>query len=153
MSTGSVYPSIQWARGCLPKGLSAWRVSAPTGALPKTATEVGGMYPPGMHSCHVDVEIMRFLLLANKVWGKVMFSQVFICPGGGGGASFPVYISGHMTSIRVGVCLQGGLHPGRGGLDRPSPIGTRNAGGMHPTGMLSCFAVCLVSKTYKKRVV
>ena len=47
-------------------------------------------------------EICTLLPPANEVWGKVMFSQEFICPGA---FVFPVCIIDHMTSI------QGGLHP------------------------------------------
>ena len=42
-----------------------------------------------------------FLTPANEVWGKVMFSEVFVCPQKGLG--FSACITGHMT---------GGLHPG-----------------------------------------
>ena len=38
-----------------------------------------------------------FLLPANEVWGKVMFSQVFFCPRGGGWSAIR----------RLGVCIQG----------------------------------------------
>ena len=55
---------------------------------------------------------------ANGVWGKVMFSQVFVCLRGGGL---------HPTR-GGGVCLGGCAYP----------LGTRKAGGAHPTGMLSC---------------
>ena len=55
----------------------------------------------------------------NEVWGKVMFSQVFVGPRGG--LSAPACITGHMTrgslSMRVsvqGVSLSGGLCPWRG---------------------------------------
>ena len=73
---------------------------------------------------------------------------------GGEGVGFPACITGHMSRI------QGGLHPEglptggfpmkRGSAYRgravclqgdradPPPPGTRKAGGMHPTGMLSC---------------
>ena len=46
-----------------------------------------------------------------QVWGKVIFSQVFVFPGG--------------------VCIQRGM-------GRPPSPGTKKAGGTHPTGMLSC---------------
>ena len=54
---------------------------------------------------------------ANEVWGKVIFSQVFVCPQGVG---FSTCITGYMTRgpassgvlPLAGVCIQGGLHPG-----------------------------------------
>ena len=50
----------------------------------------------------------RLLPPANEVWGKVMLSQVFVCPQGG------VCIQGGSASRVIctqGVCM-GGLHPG-----------------------------------------
>ena len=45
---------------------------------------------------HSIVEDCMYLLPpANEVWGKVMFSQVFVCPmGGGGRVSVPACITG-----------------------------------------------------------
>ena len=40
-----VYPSMQWGRGCLPKGMST--TPPPT----ETATETDGMHPTGIPSC------------------------------------------------------------------------------------------------------
>ena len=54
----------------------------------------------------------EFLPSANEVWGKVMFSEAFVCPRRGVG-----------VSVRGGLCLRG-LCPG-------------GAGSTHPTGMLS----------------
>ena len=65
---------------------------------------------------------------ANEVWGKVMFSQVFVCPQGEG-FGFPARITGGIGLHPggggpdvMGVCIQGegagckgGLHPGRRG--------------------------------------
>ena len=100
--------------------------------------------------------MIQLLSPANEVWGKVMLSQVFVCPqwgkgvclgdrypgglpgrgsaymGGsswGGGRSADVSASGGS-----GICIQGGL--GR-------PPGTRKAGGTHPTGILSCLLSAL----------
>ena len=76
-----MYPSMQWGKGCLPRGVSTWGVSAQgvsawevsalgsvsahggclSGGMsathtpadpPQTATEAGGTYPTGMHSCY-----------------------------------------------------------------------------------------------------
>ena len=41
----------------------------------------------------------------------------------------------------------------REGVGHTFPTGTRKTGGTHPTGMLSCFAVCLVPQTDQKWVV
>ena len=97
------------------------------------------------------------LLPVNEVWGKVIFSEhLSLCSQGGEGGlpigGFPSWGSAFKM-----VCLQRGLHPGglhpgesvsrgsaSGGLhpggltDLPTPR-IRKAGGMHPTGMLSCF--------------
>ena len=50
------------------------------------------------------------------------------------GVGFPPCVTGHMTSLRAGVCLQGDAS--RGGESASG--GTRKAGSTHPTGMLSC---------------
>ena len=103
----------------------------------------------------------KFLPPANEVWGMVMFSQVFICPWGGG---FPACITGHITGkggclhrgggiFIQGVSIQGsalggsasrrGLHDPRGvciqGVGRPPCQDTtgcgQRAGGTHPARM------------------
>ena len=53
-------------------------------------------------------KLLQLLQPANEVWGKVMFSRVFVCPRGEGGY-FP---SMHNRSHDQGG---GGLHPGGGG--------------------------------------
>ena len=53
------------------------------------------------------------LLPANDVRGKVMFSQVFVCPQGGWLPSI------HHWSHDKGVCIQVGLHPGGGQTPPP----------------------------------
>ena len=62
-----------------------------------------------------------FLPPANELLGKVMISQVFVCPiGGGRWGDFPACITGHMTRrfclqgvcIQRGVCIWAGLDPG-----------------------------------------
>ena len=87
-----------------------------------------------------SLNISVFLPLANEVWGKVMFSQIFVCPQGrglhqGGSASGDLHMrwpdSPSLYSRGRGICIWGG-----GGLGRPLP-GTRKGGGTHPTGMLS----------------
>ena len=76
---------------------------------------------------------MKFSTLlppANEVWGKVMFSQVFVCPQGGGwrlAVGFPACITGHMTRWKR-VCIQGSSSAGRGG-----------GGGVRPAVMPPCF--------------
>ena len=94
---------------------------------------------------------------ANEVCGKLIFSQVFVHGGGGGG--FPASITGH--NMTRGVCLQGGgggyasrgdwtdlprsAYRG-GGVWANPPWDTwdtawysQEAGSTHPTGMLSCW--------------
>ena len=75
---------------------------------------------------------------APRGWG--------VCTQGEGGSAF-----GKGSASGEGVCIQGegDLHPGRGGsasrqggLVDP-PLGTRKAGGTHPTGMLPCFNICI----------
>ena len=60
---------------------------------------------------------------ANEVWGKVMFSQVYVCPHGGGGSAF------------------GGGGSASGGWADPPPPRTRKAGSTF-TGMLFCIKLC-----------
>ena len=69
-------------------------------------------------------DVLDVLLpVANEVWVKVMFSQVFICPLGGGVLcmiSLPVWLSSPMFFLRVsvwevsakGVSVQDSLCPG-----------------------------------------
>ena len=73
---------------------------------------------------------------ANEVWGKVMFLHLSVCSWG------------------EGFCIQGGLHPwgsaskcvcigGKGVRQTPLQQNTtrygQQAGGTHPTGMLSFY--------------
>ena len=54
-----------------------------------------------VHLCQLAIiKHVKLLRPANEVWGKVMFLQVFVCPGGGG-VGFPACITGHMTR---GIC-------------------------------------------------
>ena len=79
-----------------------------------------------------------YLPPANEVWGKVIFSQVFFHPRGGGGLcmmSLPVWLSvlmfllgGSLTRVPCsfwGVSVQGGLCPWRSlcrrGMETPPP--------------------------------
>ena len=66
-----------------------------------------------------------------------------------GGGGFPACITGHMTRKGLhpgeGVCIQRGLHLGRGVWADLSPRDIwdttgygQQAGGTHPTGMLPC---------------
>ena len=75
---------------------------------------------------------------ANEVWGKVIFSKVFVCPWG-----FSAHITGHMTrgwgsNPGEGVCIQrGGGLPTGSGVEQTAPPRFRKAGGTHPTGIAS----------------
>ena len=64
-----------------------------------------------------------FLPPSKEVWGKVMFSQVFVWPRRGASAI-----------RRLGVCIQGGVCIGGW-----AHSGTRKAGSTHPIGIISCF--------------
>ena len=108
----------------------------------------------GVVWCEQTLTKLVNLPSANEVWGKVMFSQVFVCPRGEGRVGFPACITGHMTSIggwggaaSRGVCLQEvciqGVYPMEGGGGSAYEVGgrpraTRKAGCTHPTGMVSC---------------
>ena len=83
-------------------------------------------------------QVGSFLLPTKEVWGKVMFLHVSVIPSTGGGGLPP---EGGLPTEGERVCLQwgGGLRTEkRGGLYRPPQ--TRKVGGMHPTGMLSCYS-------------
>ena len=67
------------------------------------------------------VVLSVFLPPANKVWGRVMFSHVFV----------------HRGVLPQGGAASGGSANGGGGRTHPHPK-TRKADGKHPTGMLSC---------------
>ena len=111
------------------------------------------------------------LLPANDVWGKVMFSLVFVYPRG----SLPACITGHMTRGSVQPpCRQtwvGGLPNPitrcRPPMDADPPLGYRpypwmqnspwyttgygqQAGGMHPTRMHSCTVYHFRKEIYAK---
>ena len=80
-------------------------------------------------------ETIEFLLPpANKVWGKVMFSQMFVYPRGGGGSWLP---SMHHRSIDWGVCIQEGLHLWQVCLWGSSP------GGVSAFRGVSLWGVCI----------
>ena len=55
----------------------------------------------------------HFLPPANEVWGKVMFSHVFVCPQGWG-FGFLACITGHMTREDGGSASRGAYHQGVG---------------------------------------
>ena len=109
---------------------------------------------------------------ANEVWGKVMFSYVFVWRWGAWFPSMHHMLGGgsvsrgsasrrfHVQSgLHSGILHPGRLHPGRSalgvvciqgvclkGVGRPPPPNTwdttrygQQAGGTHPTVMLSCF--------------
>ena len=87
----------------------------------------------------VKMGYVAILPPANEVWGKLMFSHVFVCPWGVG---FPVCITGHVIR-RVciqGVCLQGGLHSGGSASRGSASRGSASRGvciqeGLHPGGL------------------
>ena len=121
---------------------------SPMSGCPTNGTETRDCHPywqSGSVNCPIGQKLsLYFLLPANEVWGKVIvFTRV--CHSVQGGVGFPACITGHMTSMRV--CLQGDLHLGGlplglgvgGVVGWPSPTGTRKAGGMHHTAMLSCY--------------
>ena len=89
-----------------------------------------------------SVCFQNMLLPSNEVWGKVMFLQVFCLSTGGQGLA-----SQHVSQVTwLGVCLQGGLHPGEGvciqgdwgsasrGLGRPERSAYRMVWGRPPIG-------------------
>ena len=94
-----------------------------------------------------EIQSYPFILLTilpptNKVWDKVMFFKVGVCPHGGGGVciiSLPVWLTGLMFLLGVSVSdpmfLLGGSPWGR----PPSPARWR-VGGYYPTGTLPCIS-------------
>ena len=84
---------------------------------------------------------------ANEVRGKVLFSQVFVCPQGGG-VGFLACNTGHMTrgSASSGVCIQGGLHLGRSSYGEVCIQGC-----LHPEGSASApqhYRIRSISRQY-----
>ena len=80
-----------------------------------------------------------FLPPVNDVWGKVLFSQVFLCPQGGGG----LYLGG------------GGLHTGRRGSASREKRGLHLGGGVciweggrHPPPKLEKQAVRIILECF-----
>ena len=65
---------------------------------------------------------------ANDVWGKVIISQAFVCPQGGGMADTPP----RQTPSRADT------RPPSPRLTAPPTEMATEAGGTHPTGMHSC---------------
>ena len=61
-------------------------------------------------------------------FAKVMFSQVSVCPQGGG----------HAGCSWQGACVVGGVAGGGGVAGEMATV----VGGMHTTGMHSCFLLC-----------
>ena len=62
-------------------------------------------------------------------FAKVMFSQLYVCPHGDG----------------LGLCPEGSLSKGVSVQQisiRETPPVRQRGGGMHPTGMHSCFLLC-----------
>ena len=91
---------------------------------------------------------IAFLAPANEVWGKVIFSQMFVCPQGRG-VSFPACITGHITrrGLPLGRLSPGGQTPFRAPWDTMGYC--QQAGGTHPTGMHSCSECdCIFKSNY-----
>ena len=99
----------------------------------------------------------KFLPPANEVWGKVMFSQVFVCPREGGWLPrIRSYMTrGHLPppggSASEGVCIRGG-----GWIDPPRDTWDttgygQQAGGTHRTEMHSC-CPCQINHMFKIRL-
>ena len=86
------------------------------------------------------VSKITFLPPANEIWGKVMFSQVFVCPQG---VSVPACITDDMT--RWGVSVQGGLCPGRVSVQVGSMPG---GGGLYPGEGVLCPVVSVQGGLY-----
>ena len=95
----------------------------------------------------------KFLPPANEVWGKVIFSQVFVCPRERGGVTSQnqkLHDQGGSASSR-GVCIRGG-----GWIDPPLDTWDttgygQQAGGTHPTEMHSC-CPCQINHMFKIRL-
>ena len=71
----------------------------------------------------------------------IMFLPLFVCCSREGGVGFPACVTGQMTSGGRGAASRVGLPTwgsASGGGQTPSSPGTREAGGTHPTGKLSC---------------
>ena len=83
----------------------------------------GGKYVPHYHSFFIPnakfSSMIQLLPPANEVWGKVMFSQVFVCPQWGRGVCIQWGQPGggrvclHGGILIGGVCIQWG-QPGGG---------------------------------------
>ena len=71
-----------------------------------------------------DFKKKRFLPSTSKVWGKVIFSEACV--------SHSVHrdVCGRGDAWWGGSCVAGGMHPREM---------ANEVGGMHPTGMHSCF--------------
>ena len=96
---------------------------------------------------------------ANEVWGKVIFSQVFVCVWGGDVWLPSIHHRSHdQEGLHPGggsAAKGGGLHPGGyacKGVGQ-TPIRLRymgygqQAGDTHPTGMHSCCVLCLFCRS------
>ena len=70
----------------------------------------------------------------------------FLLSTWGEGVGFPACITGHIDHGGV-------LYLGGGGVEqtRPPPTRTGKAGGMHPTGMLSCLFISLLMDVFQQQ--
>ena len=95
---------------------------------PETASEAGGTLPTGIHTCLVS-KYSKLLSASNEVLDKVIFSQASVIHS--------VHRRGrcyNVTSCCHGQHTPWTPHKPPG---QHTPPG-RQAGGTHPTGMLSC---------------
>ena len=76
----------------------------------------------------------QFKLLppASEVWGKVMFSHLSVCPEGGW------CYEGWIVLWRGGAVHNRKWHHNTPWTAPPHPLPSQQAGGRHPTGVLSC---------------
>ena len=99
-----------------------------------TATAAGGTHPTGIHSCYKNIYLLHFQ-------GKVMFSQVSVCPGRGNVG----YLWSHVPARSLVPCLffEGeGYTKGvryRGGRDEVSILCHPPGSGSHCSGRYASY--------------
>ena len=88
---------------------------------------------------------IAFLAPANEVWGKVIFSQMFVCPQGRGGWLPSMH---HRSHNQEGSAFGGSVSRGADPPPRSMGYG-QQVGGTHPTGMHSCSECdCIFKSNY-----
>ena len=96
-------------------------------SIPPYGWQADGLHPNGLLSCYRP----------QRSWGKVIFSQASVILFTGGGGSASVHVGIPPPPDQAGTPPRGpGRHPP--GAEHTGRYGQR-AGGMHPTGMQSCF--------------